>query len=163
MTKINDELETSKVELDALLAQLKAIADAIPNLPSETTPVGRDENDNVDRSPLGHPARVQLPGARSHRSRRSGQGRGLQERRQALRCPLRGDEGSDCPPAPRPGAVHAGPAHPAARLHRMLRALPGEPGQPVRHRPAAQVLPRICSTLVSRAKGKTRARYASSP
>jgi seryl-tRNA synthetase len=36
VTKINDELETSKVELEALLAQLKVIADAIPNLPSET-------------------------------------------------------------------------------------------------------------------------------
>ncbi len=48
VTKINEELETSKVELDALLAELKVIADAIPNLPSDTTPVGRDENDNVE-------------------------------------------------------------------------------------------------------------------
>ena len=75
VTKINDELETSKVELDALLAQLKAIADAIPNLPSETTPVGRDEKRQRGSASLGDPARVQLPGTRSHRSGRSGQGR----------------------------------------------------------------------------------------
>ena len=61
VTKINDELETSKVELDALLAQLKAIADAIPNLPSETTPVGRDENDNVEARRWGTPREVSFP------------------------------------------------------------------------------------------------------
>ena len=37
VTKINDELETSKVELETLLADIKAISDAIPNLPSDTT------------------------------------------------------------------------------------------------------------------------------
>ncbi|WED74848.1 serine--tRNA ligase [Aeromonas allosaccharophila] len=61
VTKINDELETSKVELDALLAQLKAIADAIPNLPSETTPVGRDENDNVEVRRWGTPREFDFP------------------------------------------------------------------------------------------------------
>ena len=55
VTKINEELETSKVELDALLAELKTIADAIPNLPSDTTPVGRDENDNVEVRRWGTP------------------------------------------------------------------------------------------------------------
>ncbi|MGY3893829.1 serine--tRNA ligase [Aeromonas enterica] len=61
VTKINDELETSKVELDALLAQLKAISDAIPNLPSETTPVGRDENDNVEVRRWGTPRVFDFP------------------------------------------------------------------------------------------------------
>ncbi|WP_265466922.1 serine--tRNA ligase [Aeromonas salmonicida] len=61
VTKINDELETSKVELDALLAQLKAISDAIPNLPSETTPVGRDENDNVEVRRWGTPRAFDFP------------------------------------------------------------------------------------------------------
>lgn len=55
VTKINEELETSKVELEALLAELKTIADMIPNLPSETTPVGRDENDNVEVRRWGTP------------------------------------------------------------------------------------------------------------
>ena len=55
VSKINEELETSKVELDALLAELKTIADAIPNLPSDTTPVGRDENDNVEVRRWGTP------------------------------------------------------------------------------------------------------------
>ncbi|WP_421236639.1 serine--tRNA ligase [Aeromonas jandaei] len=61
VTKINDELETSKVELDALLAELKTIADAIPNLPSETTPVGRDENDNVEVRRWGIPRHFDFP------------------------------------------------------------------------------------------------------
>ena len=61
VTKINDELETSKVELDALLAELKTIADAIPNLPSETTPVGRDENDNVEVRRWGTPRHFDFP------------------------------------------------------------------------------------------------------
>ncbi|WP_314927154.1 serine--tRNA ligase [Aeromonas piscicola] len=61
VTKINDELETSKVELDALLGQLKAISDAIPNLPSETTPVGRDENDNVEVRRWGTPRAFDFP------------------------------------------------------------------------------------------------------
>lgn len=61
VTKINDELETSKVELDSLLAQLKAISDAIPNLPSETTPVGRDENDNVEVRRWGTPRVFDFP------------------------------------------------------------------------------------------------------
>ena len=61
VTKINDELETSKVELEALLAQLKGIADAIPNLPSETTPVGRDENDNVEVRRWGTPREFDFP------------------------------------------------------------------------------------------------------
>ena len=61
VTKINDELETSKVELEALLAQLKGIADAIPNLPSETAPVGRDENDNVEVRRWGTPREFDFP------------------------------------------------------------------------------------------------------
>ncbi|MGB6188355.1 MAG: serine--tRNA ligase [Aeromonas molluscorum] len=48
VTKINDELETSKVELESLLRDIKDIADGMPNLPSDTTPAGRDENDNVE-------------------------------------------------------------------------------------------------------------------
>lgn len=61
VTKINEELETSKVELDALLAELKVIADAIPNLPSDTTPVGRDENDNVEVRRWGTPREFSFP------------------------------------------------------------------------------------------------------
>ncbi|MFG0833363.1 serine--tRNA ligase [Aeromonas bivalvium] len=55
VTKINDELETSKVELETLLRDIKEIADGMPNLPSDTTPVGRDENDNVEVRRWGTP------------------------------------------------------------------------------------------------------------
>jgi seryl-tRNA synthetase len=61
VTKINDELETSKVELETLLRDIKAIADAIPNLPSDTTPVGRDENDNVEVRRWGTPRAFDFP------------------------------------------------------------------------------------------------------
>lgn len=61
VTKINDELETSKVELETLLADIKAISDAIPNLPSDTTPVGRDENDNVEVRRWGTPRAFDFP------------------------------------------------------------------------------------------------------
>ncbi|MBV7438873.1 serine--tRNA ligase [Aeromonas sp. sif2416] len=61
VTKINDELETSKVELESLLTEIKAISDAIPNLPSETTPVGRDENDNVEVRRWGTPRAFDFP------------------------------------------------------------------------------------------------------
>ncbi|WP_310597364.1 serine--tRNA ligase [Aeromonas aquatica] len=61
VTKINDELETSKVELESLLTEIKAISDAIPNLPSETTPVGRDENDNVEVRRWGTPRVFDFP------------------------------------------------------------------------------------------------------
>ncbi|MGE6288480.1 serine--tRNA ligase [Aeromonas media] len=61
VTKINDELETSKVALEALLADIKAISDAIPNLPSDTTPVGRDENDNVIVRHWGTPRAFDFP------------------------------------------------------------------------------------------------------
>ncbi|MGY3942768.1 serine--tRNA ligase [Aeromonas tecta] len=61
VTKINEELETSKVELETLLRDIKAIADAIPNLPSDTTPVGRDENDNVEVRRWGTPRAFDFP------------------------------------------------------------------------------------------------------
>ncbi|MGY3929405.1 seryl-tRNA synthetase [Aeromonas encheleia] len=61
VTKINDELETSKAELESLLTEIKAISDAIPNLPSETTPVGRDENDNVEVRRWGTPRVFDFP------------------------------------------------------------------------------------------------------
>lgn len=61
VTKINDELDACKARLDVLLADIKAIADAIPNLPSETTPVGRDENENVEVRRWGTPREFDFP------------------------------------------------------------------------------------------------------
>lgn len=61
VTQINDALETSKVELETLLAELKTIADMIPNLPSDTTPAGRDEHDNVEVRRWGTPREFDFP------------------------------------------------------------------------------------------------------
>ncbi|MGL5948414.1 MAG: serine--tRNA ligase [Aeromonas sp.] len=55
VSAINDELKTREVELAALLVELKTISDMIPNLPSDTTPVGRDERDNVEVRRWGTP------------------------------------------------------------------------------------------------------------
>ena len=58
-----------------------------------------------------------------------------QDRRRALHAA----QGPDGAPASRHRAVHAGCAYRRARLHRSLRALPGERREPARHGPAAEV------------------------
>ncbi|WP_115718514.1 serine--tRNA ligase [Gallaecimonas mangrovi] len=55
VTQINDELESVKTELDAVLAQWDAITMAIPNLPHESVPVGKDESENVELRRWGTP------------------------------------------------------------------------------------------------------------
>ncbi|WP_341504152.1 serine--tRNA ligase [Gallaecimonas sp. GXIMD4217] len=52
---INAQLDAAKAELDELLAELQSLALAIPNLPHESAPVGRDEADNVEIRRWGSP------------------------------------------------------------------------------------------------------------
>lgn len=47
VTQITTELETSKQALDQVLTQIEAIALTLPNIPHESTPVGKDETQNV--------------------------------------------------------------------------------------------------------------------
>ncbi|MBT1445448.1 serine--tRNA ligase [Shewanella sp. JM162201] len=49
------ELEAKKVELAALLDEINAIAQSVPNLPDESVPVGKDETDNVEIRRWGTP------------------------------------------------------------------------------------------------------------
>ncbi|WP_116472388.1 serine--tRNA ligase [Zobellella maritima] len=58
VSQINDELDTCKVELDALLEEIKAFSDAIPNLPHESVPQGKDENDNLLVRTWGDPTQL---------------------------------------------------------------------------------------------------------
>ncbi|MBL1378281.1 serine--tRNA ligase [Zobellella iuensis] len=58
VSQINDELDVCKVELDKLLAEIEAFCAAIPNLPHESVPPGRDENDNVMVRHWGQPSEL---------------------------------------------------------------------------------------------------------
>lgn len=58
---LGDQLEAAKQELDKLLAELEAIALAIPNLPHDSVPVGKDENDNVEVRRGGSPRQFDFP------------------------------------------------------------------------------------------------------
>ncbi|MGC9423290.1 serine--tRNA ligase [Vibrio sp.] len=52
---LGDDLDAKKVELDKVQARLDAITQSIPNLPDESVPEGKDENDNVEVSRWGTP------------------------------------------------------------------------------------------------------------
>lgn len=53
--QLADDLDTNKRELDAIQAELDSILLAIPNLPDESVPVGKDEDDNVEVRRWGTP------------------------------------------------------------------------------------------------------------
>ncbi len=50
-----DELKASEIRLDAIRAQIEAIALGIPNLPDASVPPGKDENDNIEQHRWGTP------------------------------------------------------------------------------------------------------------
>ncbi|MBY8315961.1 serine--tRNA ligase [Vibrio fluvialis] len=52
---LGDDLDAKKVELDAIQSQLDAITQSVPNLPDDSVPDGKDENDNVEVSRWGTP------------------------------------------------------------------------------------------------------------
>ena len=52
---IGDELKAGEERLDALRAQIEAIAACIPNLPHESVPLGADEHANVEQHRWGTP------------------------------------------------------------------------------------------------------------
>lgn len=52
---IGDELKAGESRLDAIRAEIDAIASGIPNLPDASVPPGADENDNVEQHRWGTP------------------------------------------------------------------------------------------------------------
>jgi len=56
-----DELKASEVALDALRAQIEAIALGFPNLPAEDVPAGKDESENVEQKRWGTPRAFDFP------------------------------------------------------------------------------------------------------
>lgn len=55
------QLETAKVQLDAVLAELDAIAQMIPNLPDTSVPAGKDETGNIEVRRFGEPRQFDFP------------------------------------------------------------------------------------------------------
>ncbi|HGS4479076.1 TPA: serine--tRNA ligase [Vibrio cholerae] len=52
---LGDDLDAKKVELDAVMAQLDAITQTVPNIPDEAVPNGKDDSENVEVSRWGTP------------------------------------------------------------------------------------------------------------
>ncbi|MGL4224098.1 MAG: serine--tRNA ligase, partial [Vibrio sp.] len=52
---LGDDLDAKKVELDAIMAQLDAITQIVPNLPDDAVPNGKDDSENVEVSRWGTP------------------------------------------------------------------------------------------------------------
>ncbi|KTD38872.1 seryl-tRNA synthetase [Legionella nautarum] len=48
VNRLGQELDAKKTELEQVLQQLETITLSLPNLPHESVPVGKDENDNVE-------------------------------------------------------------------------------------------------------------------
>ncbi|WP_108650418.1 serine--tRNA ligase [Dongshaea marina] len=53
--ELGDKLERCKSELNTVLSEIEAIALSIPNLPHESVPVGKDEEENVEVVRWGEP------------------------------------------------------------------------------------------------------------
>lgn len=51
--QLGDKLDTAKVELNTLLEQINDFVQGIPNLPDESVPEGKDEDDNLEVSQWG--------------------------------------------------------------------------------------------------------------
>ncbi|MFV0448729.1 MAG: serine--tRNA ligase [Vibrio sp.] len=52
---LGDDLDAKKAELDAVQAQLETITQTVPNVPDDSVPDGKDENDNVEVARWGEP------------------------------------------------------------------------------------------------------------
>lgn len=61
VNKLGEKLNTAKAELEILLNQIKDIASNIPNIPDDSVPDGKDENDNVEVSRFGTPRTFDFP------------------------------------------------------------------------------------------------------
>ncbi len=55
MQAIGDEIKAAEVALSELQNEIEQKALSIPNLPDESVPAGKDENDNVEISKWGTP------------------------------------------------------------------------------------------------------------
>ncbi|AKA39821.1 serine--tRNA ligase [Yersinia ruckeri] len=52
---LGDKLDAAKAELETLQNEIRDLALSIPNLPDDSVPIGKDENDNLEVSRWGQP------------------------------------------------------------------------------------------------------------
>ncbi|MEK9495198.1 serine--tRNA ligase [Photorhabdus sp. P32] len=55
VNQLGEKLDTAKAELEKLQAEIRDSALSIPNIPDDSVPVGKDENDNLEVSRWGEP------------------------------------------------------------------------------------------------------------
>ncbi|EKN6162427.1 serine--tRNA ligase [Yersinia enterocolitica] len=55
VNELGEKLDAAKTELDKLQNEIRDLALSIPNLPDDSVPVGKDENDNLEVSRWGEP------------------------------------------------------------------------------------------------------------
>ncbi|MBS9432921.1 serine--tRNA ligase [Photorhabdus hainanensis] len=55
VNQLGEKLDTAKAELEKLQAEIRDLALSIPNVPDDSVPVGKDENDNLEVSRWGEP------------------------------------------------------------------------------------------------------------
>ena len=55
VNQLGEELDAAKIDLDALLAEIRDIALTLPNIPDDCVPLGKDDSDNVEVSRWGEP------------------------------------------------------------------------------------------------------------
>ncbi|HHP3460724.1 TPA: serine--tRNA ligase [Yersinia enterocolitica] len=55
VNELGEKLDVAKAELDKLQNEIRDLALSIPNLPDDSVPVGKDENDNLEVSRWGEP------------------------------------------------------------------------------------------------------------
>ena len=55
VNQLGEELDSAKVDLDALLAEIRNIALTLPNIPDDCVPLGKDDSENVEVSRWGEP------------------------------------------------------------------------------------------------------------
>lgn len=61
VANLGDELKTAELNLEGIQARMNEILLTIPNLPHETTPTGKSENDNVEVRRVGTPRSFDFP------------------------------------------------------------------------------------------------------
>ncbi|MEJ5072342.1 serine--tRNA ligase [Enterobacter ludwigii] len=60
VNKLGEELDAAKVELDALLLEIRDIALTLPNIPDDCVPMGKDDSENVEISRWGEPRKFEF-------------------------------------------------------------------------------------------------------
>ncbi|MFQ1054078.1 serine--tRNA ligase [Gilliamella apicola] len=61
VNKLGEKLNNAKAELEILLTKIKDITSTIPNIPDDSVPDGKDENDNVEVFRFGTPRTFDFP------------------------------------------------------------------------------------------------------